>query len=351
MSATKEEANEMMLILGEVKSNYSEAARLWALRHPNGPYFSRMVFQRLLIRIRTEGILLPDHNKNKTIRRRVRDEQEAPILASIIIDPKASIRRRCLDSGVGYGTIQRILKNSSVHPYRPSIHQQLIEVDRDCRKRFCQWNDSDDNFHHQILFTDECTFKSDGTINTWNNRYWSTINPHWLQQNDNQHIWKVNVWCGVIKDRTIGPFIIEGNLNSASYSSFLENKLHDLLEEVPLILRSNMFFQQDGCPAHSSLLARNQLNLLFPNSWIGRFGPQHWPARSPDLTVLDYYLWGRIKDLVYVERPTTRDNMIVQIQSAISQISHGELLKAVDQFRLRTQMCAEANGLHFEHLL
>jgi hypothetical protein len=33
--------------------------------------------------------------------------------------------------------------------------------------------------------------------------------------------------------------------------------------------------------------------------WIGRRGPIAWPPRSPDLTLLDFFLWGYIKDLVY----------------------------------------------------
>jgi len=34
--------------------------------------------------------------------------------------------------------------------------------------------------------------------------------------------------------------------------------------------------------------------------WLGRGGPFAWPPpRLPDLTPLDYYLWGHIKTLVY----------------------------------------------------
>lgn len=46
----------------------------------------------------------------------------------------------------------------------------------------------------------------------------------------------------------------------------------------------------------------------FPNKWIGRGRIFQWPARSPDLTVLDFYLWGRIKDFLYKTRPTTENN-------------------------------------------
>jgi len=40
----------------------------------------------------------------------------------------------------------------------------------------------------------------------------------------------------------------------------------------------------------------------FPNHWLGCGGPIAWPLRSPNLTLLDYYLWGHVKTLVYETR-------------------------------------------------
>ncbi|GBL73687.1 hypothetical protein AVEN_230681-1 [Araneus ventricosus] len=37
----------------------------------------------------------------------------------------------------------------------------------------------------------------------------------------------------------------------------------------------------------------------YPGRWIGRGGPVLWPPRSPDLTSLDFFLWGHLKELVY----------------------------------------------------
>ena len=33
--------------------------------------------------------------------------------------------------------------------------------------------------------------------------------------------------------------------------------------------------------------------------WIGHQGPTKWPAHSPDLNPLDFYLWGHLKAIVY----------------------------------------------------
>ncbi|GBN05744.1 hypothetical protein AVEN_46340-1 [Araneus ventricosus] len=42
-----------------------------------------------------------------------------------------------------------------------------------------------------------------------------------------------------------------------------------------------------------------------PHRWIGRAGLDDvpllpWPPRSPDLTLCDFFLWGYVKDKVYV---------------------------------------------------
>ncbi|EZA48500.1 hypothetical protein X777_12995, partial [Ooceraea biroi] len=47
---------------------------------------------------------------------------------------------------------------------------------------------------------------------------------------------------------------------------------------------------------------RNILNESFPDRWIGRGGRISWPARSPDLTPLDFFLWGHLKNEVFLTR-------------------------------------------------
>jgi hypothetical protein len=39
-----------------------------------------------------------------------------------------------------------------------------------------------------------------------------------------------------------------------------------------------------------SLPVCGALNEKFPNVWIGRGGPIHWPPRSPDLTPMDFFV-------------------------------------------------------------
>jgi hypothetical protein len=234
------------------------------------------------------------------------------------------------------------------------LHQALTEMDFDRRLDYCHWFLGMDNenpqFVSNILWTDEATFSSDGGVNCHNMHYWSAENPHWMQQVQHQGRWSVNVWCGIIGGTIIGPYFFDETLTGNVFLQFLRNRLPILLQDVNLELRRNMFLQLDGCPAHYAINVREYLNAEYTDRWIGRGSLFPWPARSPDLTVLDFYLWGRVKDLVFQSRPTTRENMILRIRNAIHGLPRAEIENAVFSTREIVERCLEQDGRHFEHL-
>jgi hypothetical protein len=101
----------------------------------------------------------------------------------------------------------------------------------------------------------------------------------------------------------------------------LRHDLNRLLDEVvPVNLRFRLWFQQDGAPPHFSMAAREELTFQFDENWIGRRGPIHWPARSPDP---DFFLWGALKERVrvYQEKPTTQEDMRQRIVNAFADFN------------------------------
>ena len=151
------------------------------------------------------------------------------------------------------------------------------------------------NFVNNILFSDESTFCLNGQVNRHNCRYWSDENPHWMEQVHTQRPQKVNVWCGIIGGRIIGPYFINGNLNSTRYLVLLQESIvPDLIRlfpnnNDPNLIAEHIWFQQDGAPPHFGIAVRQFLNQTFPDRWIGRRGTIEWPARSPDMTPLDFF--------------------------------------------------------------
>lgn len=353
MPFTNEEAYDMLACYFQSFENAVLASREYAMRYPHRVHHSRMVFQRLARRLRQQGRVQPVSSLRRPRHARTEDTI-TNVLAYVHAECHISIREIVRDLGVSYGTIQRILADKKLHPYHVVLHQALSEADFDNRLNYCYWlkNMIRDipQFLSQILWTDEASFTNTGRVNLHNMHYWSETNPHWMREVDNQHRWTVNVWCGIVNGMIVGPHIFEGSLTGEMYVNFLRFDLPGLLENVPLLVRRNLWLQHDGCPAHYSLVVRNFLNEYFPDRWIGRGSLFPWPARSPDLTCLDFYLWGRVKDIVYKVQPTTRADMIIRIRNALNSLPRAEVEAAVISTRRRVHRCILNDGKQFEHL-
>ena len=136
--------------------------------------------------------------------------------------------------------------------------------------------------------------------------------------------------------------------------SYISVEISQVLCTVPLRERLRMWWQQDGAPPHGSLVVRNHLHDTYPNKWIGRGGPFHWPARSPDLTPLDFFLWGHLKQVVYAhepEEPEDPDHLRQLITEACQAVTPQMLQRARLSVIRRAEICINQGGQHFEHLL
>ncbi|EFN86502.1 hypothetical protein EAI_03479, partial [Harpegnathos saltator] len=99
--------------------------------------------------------------------------------------------------------------------------------------------------------------------------------------------------------------------------------------------RERMIFQHDGAPAHFCRETREFLDQRFPDRWMGRGGPVIWPARSPDLNVLDYFVWGHIKSKIEHRRDGTRDEVRDAIIAAFRTITPDMAHRATRQITRR----------------
>ena len=226
------------------------------------------------------------------------------MLLSVTEDPGTSLRDIEKNTGVPKSTAHKILHNEKYFAYKYQQRQTLHDGDNARRQEFCGWYtrkfEEDERFPSQILWSDKTKFTNNGIFNAQNLRIWSTENKHVFKPVRNQRQFGFNVWCGILGSRLVRPIIYEETLTSDVYLNLLQNDIEDYLDELPLQTTQNCWFQQDGSPAHNSRAVINYLNNKFDHKWIGTRGPVAWPARSPDLTPLDFCLWGYIKDKVYL---------------------------------------------------
>ena len=109
-------------------------------------------------------------------------------------------------------------------------------------------------------------------------------------------------------------------------------------------------FQQDGASAHYSNIVGNYLNENFDGKWMGRRAAIEWPARSPDLTPLDFFLWGYLKHKVYGEKITSIQHLKEVITRHIEELktNTGLLREVMYGVLTRINQCIAVDGAHFE---
>jgi hypothetical protein len=146
--------------------------------------------------------------------------------------------------------------------------------------------------------------------------------------------------------------VIVVNFVGEGYLNILHNFETDYLDNLPLAVRRNLFYQHDGAPPHCNYVIDNFLQYAFDGQWIANNGPYLWPPRSPDLSVLDFFIWGTIKNRVYDTPLTTMEDCMQRVRNAFTNLSQNSIRKAThEHLLLRYEKCLEVQGRQFEHLL
>lgn len=356
MAYTNEEYYDMLMALGECHGQHYVAARRYAELYPNrARHPSANVILRAAQRLHESGSVLP--NKKDCGRQRTRRDVRnvETILRAVEQEPETSIRVIAREHDLSYSTVQRTLKEEKLHAFHYSRVQHLRDEDYHRRKTFCEnflrRVDEDPEFPSRVIFSDESLFTQEGIINSHNMHVWSDENPRVTRDRNFQTRWKLNVWAGIMGTKILGPVILPDVLNGAFYKEFLAENMSDFLEDVPLAERNKIIFQQDGAGPHNARVVTDHLNEQFPGRWMGRYGPISWPARSPDLNPLDFFLWGHCKEKIYRRLPEDVDDLNNKLHYAIWSIDNDILEKTQQNLLRRMRACVTMDGGHFEHLL
>lgn len=354
MSYSAREYADMHFLYGYSDGNAHAAAREYRVRYPNRQRFPDHRVFLYVHRCYEEG-KIPGHTERPG---RPRDDINDEMLLNMVEDdPTTSVRRLSRQTGISRASVHRCLKRNQLYPYHVQRVQALLPTDHAKRVRFCREmlrrNRADPGFFNKILWTDETCFKRTGIYNIHNTHHWSYENPKIVRDSHFQHQFGINIWAGIVDGKMVGPFNLPRRLDGISYLNFLRNNLGEILENETLETRQNLWFQYDGAPAHYYLQVRQHLNAEFSDRLIGRQGTILWPPRSPDLTPLDFFLWGYYKELVFSTDCPSEDELRQRITLATNIISNNEqsFRSLKRNFIRRCRICIREEGRHFEHLL
>ncbi|XP_008213440.1 uncharacterized protein LOC103317406 [Nasonia vitripennis] len=92
---------------------------------------------------------------------------------------------------------------------------------------------------------------------------------------------QVTVWTGMVGNRLIGPFFVDGcKIRAEQYLVLLRESIVPAIRSIERELGTKIYFQQDGrTSAHKSLNVTDYLNSEFPNLWFGLQTRLAWPQR------------------------------------------------------------------------
>ncbi|GFV25451.1 transposable element Tc3 transposase [Trichonephila clavipes] len=240
------------------------------------------------------------------------------------------------------------------------LHQLVLSMRRRCEAtigRFVEWAQNEiavvPDFHKRILFSDEAHFWLNGYVNKQNCRIWSEANPQVYVETP-LHPEKLTVWCALWAGGIIGPYFFKNDeghnvtVNGDRYRAMITNFFipelnnHDVQE---------LWFQQDGATCHTARATIDLLKDTFGDRLISRFGPVNWPPRSCDVTPLDYFLWGYVKSLVFVDKPQTLDHLEDNIRRVIAEIRPQMLEKVIENWTSRLDYIRASLGSHTPEII
>ena len=275
------------------------------------------------------------------------------IVQSIQNDPKQSLRRVANQSTCSVTSVRKALKNSGYKRYLPHVVQALKLDDKVTRTNFAQTIldkiNASPTFLEKVIFSDEAIFHLEGSINKHNSSFWSQKNPNWVVEKT-MHSPKIMVWAAVGAPGIIGPFFLEGNVDGESYLRLLQDEFYPEFSSLPN--QSELLFMQDGAPPHWAQPVRDWLNTTLPQMWIGRGSSRDenipWPPRSPDLTPMDFFVWGFIKSKVYVRNYATLEELKTAIAAAFREITPAMVTATLRNMEKRLRIVIQRKGGHVE---
>ena len=129
-----------------------------------------------------------------------------------------------------------------------------------------------------------------------------------------------------------------------------------MIQATPALRRkgidiNKIWFQQDGATPHTAGHVLEWLRETFGRKLISFKTDRVWPPHSPDLSPLDFFLWGHLKDSVYDPKPDTLEQLKSAIRREMRKITPAMCANVIENLKKRLDVVSTQKGRHIEHLL
>lgn len=354
---SNQKAAEIVKLYFETKSPVT-VIRMIQKKYPEDDRLTKLQIHQLVNRFQQTGSVEDSRHNNGGRPRSSRSFENVAEIQQVIQEtPQKSVRKVLGDitNRCSYSTVYRALRfDLSLFPYSLSIMQHLKETDINSRLDFARWMIDNEDVIEKIWFSDESHFYLNTAVNKQNCRVWGKEKPNFYIEKP-LHDEKVTVWAAMSSVGVIGPFFFESDgdvktINSDRYLSLLKTKFLPALRRKDIGINT-IWFQQDGATPHTAGKVLDWLRKTFGRNFISFKSDTVWPPHSPDLSPLDFFLWGHLKDNVYNPKPDTIEQLKAAIRREMRKITPAMCANVLENFKKRLDVVIAQKGRHIEHLM
>ena len=308
-------------------------------------------------------------------RRRSIDSPTKEAIVNLALTPPDRTRRHlsqreiASELNISKGTVFQVLNESSLQCYKRVQCQGLSEANRIARKQKSMLliNRFEDQWRG-VWFSDEASFSLHPSLNKQNERIYRSVTcktnippEDLVVESDRQQqsimCYGAMSWYGKTELRFIEGYA-EGQEHLPAYrrkkktvnhETYTQEMLPQMFNDISHVMDGDSWcWQQDGARAHTARCTIQWLEGNCPEF----ISPDLWPAKSPDLNLMDYCIWSLL--LTEVQRNRTDILNIEDLKACLvaswNAIPMDTVKRATSSWVGRLKKCFDVDGGHFEYL-
>lgn len=264
--------------------------------------------------------------------------------------PRQSVRKLGQSLGVSKGTMARIVKEDlHLYAYRITTQPNLDDAAKNRRIQFAYWVRRwlRKQQMETILFSDEKYFSIDGIFNRQNDRVYALNRQDADSAGGTRRIVKfpkkIMVWLGATKNGLTTPIFFKPG-ETLTHENYIDVVLPHALSEGHRLLGGHFIYQQDGATPHRHRKSQ---------AWCAQNFPQFieektWPPNSPDLNVLDYYVWDAIGNNIQWNKVHNYITLGEEVKKGVAKVSQTHLARSVLSWSRRIHSLLRTKGAYIK---
>ena len=351
-----DERRELLEIYHNNGRNVTTTLRKFGTAHRDRKKPSHGMVKALIEKFERVGHV---HDESRSGRRSTSRAPDLIDKARIIVEktPGTTVRELGRELEVSKTSAHSILREDlGKFPYKLKTGQELkqrhLEERLQLASEICELIDRKILDPMKIISTDESHFHLSGYINRQNNRLWASEKPTEVNQRP-LHPKYTTVWAALSLDGIEHfQFVRDQKVTGAVYRQILDEFIRKMIENGKT---TTHWLQQDGARAHTTRENLEIIKEAFGHKVISRRFPEifegeevGWPANSPDLSPMDFFVWGRTKELVYKTKPKNLDELEDRIGEVLRSIPADSSRRTFESFEERMRMVVCLQGAHIE---